>query len=442
MRKSQYNTYIELENDDLLLYNSFADKFVVVPAEVLGGRNLESMSVPEIERTLPGLYSDLVEAGILVDDEMDEVSALQRRIEETDNNPALFHLHVNPTVDCNFRCWYCYEEHKAGTYMDLGVMERIFRLVDRVLARGEIRQFRLGFFGGEPLLHFERIARPVIEGIAAKCEARNVAFGVHFTSNGFLLDDSIIEFLGRRPCGFQITFDGHRRHHDKTRTPADGSGSYDRILTNIRKLLSKGIYVNVRVNYTGENLPEVPEIISDLSLISETEKQFLKIDLQKVWQDNTPWQTAAPQLQSIVELADNHGIACRSTNLLDYVKDSCYGNSRNHVLVNYNGDVYCCTARDFTKANRAGYLNEDGDVVWDDPEYMRRRMSARFNRPSCRKCRIAPLCSGGCRQNGLERLAEGDYCMYGSSDERKDHFVMVRFERLIMNAAQQKQTAR
>lgn len=434
---SQYNTYLSLEDGSYLLYNSFSDKFVAVPASLLQRHSPADMTPAEIRGLSPQLYDRLEEAGILVPEDIDETAALQERIDAIDNNPAMFHLQLNPTVDCNFRCWYCYEDHKAGSFMGADIMERICRLVDRIMERDGLQHFRLGFFGGEPLLRFDKIARPIIEYVSEKCGDKGVNFSIHFTSNGYLLNDAIIDYLSRFTCSFQITLDGHRALHDKTRTPADGSGSYNRIMVNIRSLLAHGITVIARVNYTPDNLPTVPDIIRDFASVPERAKPFLRMDLQKVWQIDIPWKDCTVAIKKIEDVAHQNGIFCRSTYLLNYVRDSCYGSSRHHILINYNGDAYCCRARDFSRENRVGYIDEDGQILFDLPGYMECRMKARFNRTSCRKCRIAPLCSGGCRQKGMETLAKGDYCMYHHDDEIKDYFVMARFERLIMEPFQE-----
>lgn len=44
----------------------------------------------------------------------------------------------------------------------------------------------------------------------------------------------------------------------------------------------------------------------------------------------------------------------------------CYGDHANHFIVNYNGDLYKCSARDFTKENREGVLTSDGDLEWNE----------------------------------------------------------------------------
>ena len=439
MKKSIYNTYIHFDNGDTLLYNAYEDTFAVIPSSSLQGCDVEALQPDEIMNRFPTLYNDMKKAGMLVNDDKDEAACLRKRIELIDNDPTLFQLHVNPTVDCNFRCWYCYEDHKAGTYMTEDIMERIFKFTDKVLQRKELRHFQLGFFGGEPLLRFDRIAKPIIKSIAEKCNKQDVILSLHFTSNGYLINDNIVNFLSRFLCGFQITFDGHRPHHDKTRTPTNESGSYDKILYNIQKLLIAGINVNARINYTGSNLPDAHKIIDDISGITNQRKGHLHVDLQKVWQDTTNWKDVSPYLNAIISKANSYGVPCHSSDLLNHVRDSCYGNKKNHILINYNGDAYCCTARDFNNTNRVGYLDTCGDIIWDKPNYMELRMKTRMNRPSCLKCRIAPICSGGCRQNGMERLKDGDYCMYGNNEDRKDYFVMVRFERTIMDVINNKE---
>lgn len=103
----------------------------------------------------------------------------------------------------------------------------------------------------------------------------------------------------------------------------------------------------------------------------------------------------------------------------------CYADRRNSCLVNYNGDVYKCTARDFTNTPRDGYIDSDGSVVWEN-DSLEKRMASKFSNPHCNICRIFPLCHGGCSTNSLEH---SDYCMHNFSDEDKDEVVKNRILR-------------
>ena len=50
-------------------------------------------------------------------------------IEYVDNDDSTFELIINPTLDCNFHCWYCYENHLKGSKMDEGIVSAITTLI-------------------------------------------------------------------------------------------------------------------------------------------------------------------------------------------------------------------------------------------------------------------------------------------------------------------------
>jgi uncharacterized protein len=105
--------------------------------------------------------------------------------------------------------------------------------------------------------------------------------------------------------------------------------------------------------------------------------------------------------------------------------DPCYADSRNQLLINYDGNVYKCTARDFSSTNRDGYLNETGEVIWT-----KLTPSARIERKMslsvCKTCAILPLCGGGCIQKIIEYQKDNE-CMYGYDEAAKKDIVLNRF---------------
>ena len=103
----------------------------------------------------------------------------------------------------------------------------------------------------------------------------------------------------------------------------------------------------------------------------------------------------------------------------------CYGDKRNHVLINYNGDVYSCTARDFTGQNRTGYLNKKGIIEWSID--IDERFAKKFCKPICHRCRIAPICGGGCIQKTIE-LEQNPNCPFGYTEKDIDQVILDRFE--------------
>lgn len=78
----------------------------------------------------------------------------------------------------------------------------------------------------------------------------------------------------------------------------------------------------------------------------------------------------------------------------------CYADSPRHAVINYNGDVFKCTARDFATESREGRLNNEGRIEWNEKFFQ--RMAIKYSNEACRNCVILPICNGSCTQNKIE----------------------------------------
>jgi radical SAM additional 4Fe4S-binding domain len=100
-------------------------------------------------------------------------------------------------------------------------------------------------------------------------------------------------------------------------------------------------------------------------------------------------------------------------------------------VVNYNGDLYKCTARDFLPENRVGYLSEVGELIWNKG-YIEKRMSAKFNNKPCLDCKIMPLCNGGCSQHALDHLQSGDeYCVFHRDRDEINRIIETKIDEIV-----------
>lgn len=69
------------------------------------------------------------------------------------------------------------------------------------------------------------------------------------TTNGLLLNDANIKFLAENEIGLAISIDGPQKEHDRLRVKIDGSGSFEQIANNIKKLSEAyPYYFRTRVN--------------------------------------------------------------------------------------------------------------------------------------------------------------------------------------------------
>ena len=426
MKYSIYNNKVSICNGFGIFYNSMSDRFLVLKGNNMA--DIDRLSADSLKQTNADLYAKLVSINGIVSNNCNEVAMLENLIKKLDNDDSAYILHINPTLDCNFRCWYCYENHVKGSKMNDGMVEKVKMLITRIISGNDnLKTLQLSFFGGEPLLHFNEVARPIITFAKEETAKNDIALGVHFTTNAFLLSKMMFDFFDGLNISFQITIDGDQQRHDQTRFCTNGKGSYKTIIGNIRQLAERGHHVIMRINYTSKNISGIENVIEEIGKFDCKAKQNIHIDLQQVWQDvNNDKQATDCQARLRLQEARSKGIFTTSCKTFDRVRNACYGDKRNHAVINYNGDVFQCTARDFNKNNRSGYLSDDGRIIYEN-DALNKRMSIKLSRDVCKICSIAPLCGGGCTQQAIEsRNIEG--CIYGMGQNEIRKAILDRFE--------------
>ena len=153
MVESDYNYYTPYEGNIICMNGVTGTVFTVTKNEY------DLMKKIMQNADLQGIYSELTHKLIKtrflttnMDDEKEYLKALNKQV----NNDGTWHLTLNPTQNCNFRCWYCYEKHPKG-YMQPETVKRIKCLATHIFEKGDTKHFVLSWFGGEPLLYFEKI---------------------------------------------------------------------------------------------------------------------------------------------------------------------------------------------------------------------------------------------------------------------------------------------
>lgn len=432
MKHSKYNSILPLTKRTSMIYNAVTEKFVIFNNNL---KHLLMSSPDDIKNAVPSFYSDLKNGGMLVEDEMNEVEQMVSLGKKYCDNSSTFNLIINPTTNCNFNCWYCYETHSSHARMAVETIEKVGMFVNNIIDK-DIKSLKVSFFGGEPLLYYENIVRPIIDSIRKKTtetEYRKLNVSYHFTTNGYLVTDQLISHLLEKSetKSFQITLDGHREKHNKVRFSASGRGSYDRIVSNIKKLVCNGMNVGLRINFTKENASSIISILDDFNDLDEEACKLINVDFQKVWQENNISDDDYVVENAVSAFREKFRCVSDHYSHVNTFRYPCYADLLNECVVNYNGDVYKCTARDFIPENRLGYLSDTGEIVWDDVEFVESRSCSRFDKKICKECRIFPICGGGCSQLSVE--SPDDVCPKHRDELDKDNIILNKFyEHVVM----------
>lgn len=434
MKQSKYNCILQ-DNTGMVIYNAATDQLVALTPQLANIFN-ESKAAPEkIKAQHAELYDHLLQKGIFVCDDADETEAYIRKREEYERSSGEYTITINPTLACNMSCWYCYESHKNMPAMSADVKQSVLLLIDKLLADNKLKKLNLSFFGGEPLLYFDKVVVDIINHAKMQCKAFDAKLSIHFTTNAYLLTDNVLKHLEGLDVSFQITIDGGKQVHDSVRKTKGGEPTYARIVEHIHQTLSRGFSVGVRFNYTAKSIPSFIDVVKDFSHLQQEQKPLVNFTFQRVWQDNEGDASQVEQQVEHIERAfEQAGLFVN--NAKSYIVPYCYADGVNTAVVNYNGDLFKCTARDFAPKSKEGTLAADGTLRWNGR--LRKRMSIRHGSDTCLLCRIYPICHGGCSQMKLEAPDGISSCPKGYDDDKIQEIMEGRALYLLTSCKRQK----
>ncbi|MBD5365186.1 MAG: radical SAM protein [Bacteroides sp.] len=409
MKKSKYN-HISNHRGYTVLYNIATDSVCQLDTQLaeLYGRH----SADEIYEIHPDFYEFLESNKFILPNDADEVQNVIEQWKLEDATSDTFTIAINPTLNCNLHCWYCYENHSGNLMMSTDIYNKILSYISNVMTQRSQKHIHLGFFGGEPLLNFNNIARPLIQESYHLSKLHGKTISYSFVTNGTLADEKFADFIRELnvPVSLQITFDGNRDSHNLVRnTNQQNGGTYDLILENCARLLrNQNVTLVIRCNYTHSNILSFIDLAAQLEDTIQNHVGALHVELHQVWQDMSSSSHNILAHEEVVRNAFRKiGISVSAPKRIS--KYRCYADTGNSILINYNGDVFRCTARDFASEHREGTLGKDGSITMNSRSQM--RDSIRWGNDTCKACAIYPICHGGCSQNKLEH-ADVSGCLY------------------------------
>lgn len=357
------------------------------------------------------------------------------------------------TYDCNLRCHYCFQDHMRTDpafghllkAMTPELFDRIIATLPEIERRHEVSTENLFraflFFGGEPLLassrnNVEYFMRRTQALSLTKFQAISNATELHAYRG--LLGPGQIEWL-------QITLDGPPEEHDKRRIRADGSGSWEAIAKNVTFALEQDCEISVRMNIDRNNIGQLDRLAEEMDRLGwlghpkfsaavaaihasndKTEKSTtfdsyqLGAELKRLAQDRPALARFAVPMDALkarVSTILQGGADPRSYMHAEY----CSAHTSMYVF-DALGDIYACWERTGDERIRVGWLAEDGPVFPGKSDVRPIVPSGRKFLPmagtepigldawrdrtvssnaTCRKCRYALQCGGGCAAGAL-----------------------------------------
>jgi len=415
MQWSRFNLMFTSEGKTLLLYNFASNSFLQLEEDALEIIN-NIKKHPHIDLSShPNLYLQLRLGGFLVEDKADEDFVRILKMNRLASNYASNQLSLTIAISkvCNFDCDYCYEKNRTPPVMS---EETADALVGFIKKHKHLEKINVTWYGGEPLLEFDKLSR-----LSRKMQALKLMYDAQLITNGYLLTPEVISYLEELNIShLQITIDGIKETHNKRRYLKGGGGTYERIMDNISHLMDSDWNgkLHLRVNVDKRNSHEFAKVYECIKKLypEEFDKKITVYpgfvnDGAKI--KNSDYFDSCDKGQFLVNLSSSY-----KTNPLKTFPhralDGCTMTRKNAYVVGPKGELYKCWRN----------LGEENEVIGVVNSFTNWNMSlvaegmiggSYLEDNACERCLLFSICDGGCpKMRILNKRDNGnrDMCSY------------------------------
>ena len=425
---SKYN--IEVEHTDcILFYNTLTNKLLPISYKDYAVIETLMEHLRDFSNRFPVLYDAFKRSGFIINSDFDELAFIRlknKRIVYVHNN---YHLTINPTLDCNLKCWYCSVDYAGTKHNKEKMSDETVAALNNHLQSLAIQQkansISLDWFGGEPMLYYDEVVSKVSSFAKKITSEHNVFFRQQMTTNATLFnEDRIRQMKDWEFNSFQIPMDGNEKRHNQIKFYKDKQGTYRKIVDNINLLteIIPNVHLIVRVNYDKQTLKDIKDILPDFT---EKSRKIMLVDFQRVWQVECT-DKERELLKEAKEYFRQEGIRSEFWAYRPNRYHCCYADNYHYYAVNYNGKVFKCTARDYDDDKVIGHLQTSGKIEWNDELLSKYFDKAPFENEVCESCIKLPLCMGPCIQKGYElrKRNEKYSCVYNNVEYSLNDYII------------------
>lgn len=425
--KSKYINITSNDKGDYIIYHSFYGKIVKVGAKII--EFLDYFSTPktieeyckEKEASLVDVkkaFDSCVERKYLIEyDEKKEISELEsiKQDPSLDRYPERL-LRFYVTTQCNMACSYCFEgNHSNSKFMSIDTIKDGLKAFNKWLIDNDDRDFQLlkvNFFGGEPLICYDLLKRAV-PYIKEMLQVHNVNTKITINTNGTLLDSEKIKWLIDNEIHTYISVDGLKEQHDKHRIFKNGSGTFDVVINNLKRLIETAPpeyvekHLTVLVTINPGNVFEVRTLIRFLSSVGIKNISLNAAFNCAVSTDITNWTILNEKeidtfiKESIVVRDVMYDKGVHIGGMWGYIPNRLKdGGVAFCQAVGYeigicpSRKLYACPCTFGDESHSIGVL-EKADFSFNK-NYLKWRGRKVTNTESCDSCNISGICRGGC----------------------------------------------
>ncbi len=349
----------------------------------------------------------LIDNGYIIDEKRDELEEIKYMFEKAYFNEDLLNVVLVPSLNCNFKCPYCFEKDhlcgKENTKKYFGTLkkfaEKHFKLHSCV---------QISLFGGEPLLYIKEFLK-FLDWVKVDSKKNKYMYLTSMVTNGSLLTEEIIDnLISNNLLSLQITIDSDKKTHDSLRIFKDNRPSFDLLINKIKLLINKTkdieeFQFNMRINLSNTNI----ELFKETLLRFEPKyRKHINLLIRAVYKTHVYQEencNNVGELQEFYNVGKDLGYKIIQST---YHFQSCEGcaDSKFFYLMPDLTMWKCINDLSFTKAC-FGRIGEDGEPIIDPINVVNwyKSASSCFSDKKCIDCKLLPDCLGGCIMHNCKK---------------------------------------
>ncbi|MCF0135348.1 MAG: radical SAM protein [Lachnospiraceae bacterium] len=391
---SRFNCFRQVSEDSFLVLNTLSRKLVLLR----GLKNPDEL-MPIFQRQSEQTCHKLCMDGIICDRD-EEWNQVLYELRKREFGNDVVSVTVLPTMACNFRCRYCYQDGTGNMIRD-DVLDALGKYIRKNVRN--CRVFRLNWFGGEPTLCIDKVVR-FTEKARSLCVDNKVLFTSHMTTNGYGLDaETFMRCVSAGIRYYQITIDGPEEIHNYQRPHVTNKDSFQVVINNLKQIsqIPRNHYfeIGIRINVSAKSAPLMDDFIDSLARDFGDDRRFVF-----VWQWVRDWggERIADDKENLIgdaqictmlyELSVEKGLSCATWLMNSGDDGGCDAKMEGSFTVDPEGNVYKCSMHLDDPINRAGNLHSNGAIHWNSsivPQWHNGEVKVE---EKCETCPLFPIC--------------------------------------------------
>ena len=428
MKWSKYNILSKSDKYGHLLFNTMSMVFLQINDEDLPAW-LELKSNPDKVADISN-GDFLLKSRIIVKDDDEDLNVYLTDVLKNRYNSSDVALTILSTRGCNFGCIYCYEQERPMINMSEDTEKAVIQFIK---SNPNLKRLSVVWYGGEPLINF-----PSIQRLSEAFIGMGIEYSAKMVCNGYLLTEDIANEIERLKIrNIQITLDGTADIHDKRRPLLGGQPTYEKIMCNLKYLLSvnHSVTIDIRSNIDRRNMDEyhkfyeafrkeIPD--SRVTLYPGFVSDLLSDECVSV-EDNI--SEGGYKAQFALDIFHRYGIEIKAF-LPKFRRHSCVASKYFAFVIGPEGEIYKCWRMVGNKEQTLGNVRSGLDLA----KFSRYLVGADYTRdPKCLNCEFITLCGGGCPLVRLRNKEEGltlNHCCPEKSHMEK--LMEMRYEMTLL----------